>query len=508
MLVHVLNKQGQPLMPCSPRKARLLLKDGKAKPYKGKTGYFTIQLLHGSSGYKQSITVGVDTGAKRTPIAAVSNGKILYAKEIILRSQNVKKQLGDRRRYRRNRRNRLRYRKPRFDNRVKTTCSRCGVNNVPKKEKGKVGRETLCRPCKDKQGAGNRPHVLAPSVRHRADSILLDIDKLSRSLPITKVIVETASFDTQKMSNPEIQGEEYQKGTLFGCEVWYYLIQKFGNECAYCHGASGDHKLELEHVQSRSKGGTDKVSNLVPACRTCNEDKNSKSLSQWERILNLEHESKLRDARLRNISKIRERSYLKKGFQYSALTQSYKSYLLAELRSMYEVRETTGAFTKYRRGVLEFKKSQINDAMVIASDNMDLELPGSYLVEKQIKKRRPAEYISPTKKRTPIVKRRWEPEVFGFRLYDRVRCEHPETGEVVGYVTTMRQKGGFRVGSLENGNLLAQLRGMKDTSISYKKLTLLRMQKGNYVRERRRIPQEVPEPAVEENGNRQAAGYI
>ncbi len=105
MLVHVLNKHGEPLMPCEPRKARILLREGKAKPVKGKTGYFTIQLLVGSSGYKQDIVVGIDTGAKRVPIAAVGNGKVYYAKEKILRT-DVKKQLSDRANYRRTRRNR------------------------------------------------------------------------------------------------------------------------------------------------------------------------------------------------------------------------------------------------------------------------------------------------------------------------------------------------------------------------------------------------------------------
>ena len=143
MLVHVLNRDGKALMPCHPAKARILLREGKAKPVKGKTGYFTIQLLYGSSGYKQDIVVGIDTGAKRVPIVAVGNGITYYAKEKILRT-DVKKQLADRARYRRTRRSRkTRYRKPRFHNRVKTKCARCGVNNVPKvwkKVKRKKGK--------------------------------------------------------------------------------------------------------------------------------------------------------------------------------------------------------------------------------------------------------------------------------------------------------------------------------------------------------------------------------
>ena len=225
MLVHVLSKDGKPLMPCHPAKARILLKEGKAKPYKGKIGHFTIQLLYGSSGYKQEIVVGIDTGAKRVPIAAVGNGRVYYAKEKILRT-DVKKQLADRRSYRRTRRNRkTRYRKGRFLNRVKTKCARCGVNNVPKKwkkvkrktgkSKRKVcnGRAQLCRKCQGRKGRGNKPHILAPSIKNRAESILNDIHKLSQTLPISKVIVEIASFDTQKMSNAKIEGVEYQHGT-------------------------------------------------------------------------------------------------------------------------------------------------------------------------------------------------------------------------------------------------------------------------------------------------------
>ncbi len=56
MFVYVLNKHGKPLMPCQPRKARILLRDGKAKVIKREP--FTIQLKFGSSEYKQKILKG------------------------------------------------------------------------------------------------------------------------------------------------------------------------------------------------------------------------------------------------------------------------------------------------------------------------------------------------------------------------------------------------------------------------------------------------------------------
>jgi len=488
MLVHVLNKDGKALMPCHPAKARILLREGKAKPVKGKIGYFTIQLLYGSSGYKQDIVVGIDTGAKRVPIAAVGNSRIYYAKEKILRT-DVKKQLSDRARYRRTRRSRkTRYRKPRFLNRVKTKCAQCGVNNVPKvwkkvkrkngksKKKGCNGRAQLCRKCQGKKGQHQKPHILAPSVSNRAESILNDIHKLSQTLPISKIVVEIASFDTQKMANSLIEGIEYQHGTLFGCEIKQYLLMVNKHKCAYCGGLSGDNILEIEHTFPQSKGGTDKVSNLTVSCRICNEAKGSMTLDQWARILRFSS-SEISEKRLKNISAIKRQSKLKKGFQYSALTQSYKNYLLDELRKDFTVEVTFGARTKYYRNQLSLPKSQLNDALVIASEGNSFQAPRYYILERQVKKRYPHDYISPPKTEQPIVKRKRQPEMFGFRLWDRVSCNHPKLRDVVGYIQGRRSSGSFAIASLDGELLIG--------GISHKKLKLLQSATSNYIRERK-----------------------
>ena len=73
MLVYVLNKHGKPLMPCRPKKARILLKEGKAKVINHRP--FTIQLLYGSSGYKQTVTLGVDAGYSNIGLSAVTEKK-------------------------------------------------------------------------------------------------------------------------------------------------------------------------------------------------------------------------------------------------------------------------------------------------------------------------------------------------------------------------------------------------------------------------------------------------
>ena len=489
MLVHVINKHGNSLMPCEPRRARILLKEGKAKPVKGKTGHFTIKLLYGSSGYKQEIVVGIDLGAKRVPIAAIGNGKVYYVKEKILRT-DVKKQLSKRASYRRTRRNRkTRFRKPRFHNRVKTKCASCGVNNVPKvfkKVKRKTGkspkkvcngRARLCRKCQGKKGEHKKPHILAPSVLNRAESIKNDIHKLSQTLPISKIIVEIASFDTQKMANALIKGVEYQHGTLKGYEVKQYLLTVNKHKCAYCGGLSGDSVLEIEHIHPVSKGGTDKISNLTISCRVCNiVDKGSMTLEQWEKVLQA-NPSEINEKRLRNIPAIKRQSKLKRGFQYSALTQSYKNYLLTELRKDFTLEVTFGARTKYYRTKLGLPKSQINDVLVIASEGNPFEAPKYYILSKQIKKRYPHDYISPPKKGQPIVKLQREEEMFSFRLWDKVLCHHPKLGDVIGYIQGRRSSGSFAISYLD-GNL-------KIGGITYKKCKLLQKANSNYIRERR-----------------------
>ena len=162
MLAFIINKHGIPLMPCKQSKARKLLKEKKAII----VGYkpFTIQLLFGSSGYKQETNIGVDLGAKYIGIAIQSQNKAIAKGTIELR-QNVKSNLETRKIYRRSRRNRkTRYRQARFLNRVSTK----------------------------KQG------WLPPSIRSRIDNTFFWIDKFCMLLPNPKLNIEVGKFDVQK----------------------------------------------------------------------------------------------------------------------------------------------------------------------------------------------------------------------------------------------------------------------------------------------------------------------
>lgn len=231
-MVYVLNIDGQPLMPTARHgKARRLLKDKKAKVLKRCP--FTIQLLYKTPNATQDITLGVDAGSKHIGFSASTDKKELYAAEVELRNDIVDL-LATRRQNRRSRRNRkTRYRKPRFANR--------------------------------KRGDG----WLAPSVQNKVDTHLTAVRRIHEILPISKIVVEVASFDIQKIKNPDIEGTEYQQGEQLGCwNVREYVLFRDGHVCQCCKGKSKDKILNVHHIESRKTGG-DAPNNLVTLCETC-----------------------------------------------------------------------------------------------------------------------------------------------------------------------------------------------------------------------------------------------
>ena len=81
MLVYIINKDGKPLMPCRPQKARKLLKAGKAVIVKYQP--FTLKLKFGSSGYKQPVTLGLDAGSVHIGASASTKKQELYRKALM-----------------------------------------------------------------------------------------------------------------------------------------------------------------------------------------------------------------------------------------------------------------------------------------------------------------------------------------------------------------------------------------------------------------------------------------
>jgi len=231
-MVYVISKNGQPLMPTENHaKVRILLKNKKAKVVKRCP--FTIQLMYNSTTYTQDVTLGVDSGSKHIGLSATTKDKVLFESDIELRNDIVDL-LSTRRQNRRTRRNsKTRYRKPRFNNRRR------------------------------KDG------WLAPSVQNKINTHLTVIRKVHEMLPVTKIIVEVASFNIQKIKNSTISGMEYQQGEQLGFwNVRSYVLFRDGYTCQCCKGKSKDKILNVHHIESRKTGGN-APNNLITLCETC-----------------------------------------------------------------------------------------------------------------------------------------------------------------------------------------------------------------------------------------------
>jgi 5-methylcytosine-specific restriction endonuclease McrA len=240
--VFVLDTTKKPLNPVHPALARRLLKEGKAAVFRRYP--FTIILFEEVTEKLKNITLKLDPGSQFTGIALVQENQVIWGAELQHRGQQIKDALTSRKQLRRGRRSRkTRYRQPRFLNRQRSES------------------------------------WLPPSLQHRVDTTLTWVNKLMRYCPINSLAVELVKFDLQKQENPEISGVEYQQGTLYGWEVREYLLTKFKHTCTYCEAT--DKPFEIDHIQPKSKGGSDRVSNLTLACHDCNQAKGNQEIKDF-----------------------------------------------------------------------------------------------------------------------------------------------------------------------------------------------------------------------------------
>lgn len=296
-------------------KVRRLLREGHAHIVRLQP--FTIQLNYESTTYKQEVSLGIDAGSVHIGVSATTEKKELFAAEVVLRTDIVKK-LASRLEMRRTRRNRkTRYRKPRFDNRRR------------------------------KEG------WLAPSVRNKVDSHLKVIRLVHSLLPITKTTIEVAQFDAQKIKNDTIQSVEYQQGEQMGFwNVREYVLARDGHKCQHCKGKSGDKVLNVHHLESRKTGGN-APNNLITLCEICH-----KAYHRGEFELKVKRGTSLRDAAVMNI------------MRWAVYEQA-----MAEFKN---VHLTYGYVTKHTRIKNGIEKTHCADAFCISRNVKALRL-GSYL---------------------------------------------------------------------------------------------------------------------------------
>ena len=363
-MVYVQDINGKSLMPTTRHgKVRRLLKDKKAVVVN--LCPFTIKLMYITSDYKQEIVLGVDAGTKHVGLSATTKSKELYSSEVILRSDIVDL-LSTRRELRRTRRSRLRYRKPRFNNRIKS----------------------------------KKQEWIAPSVKYKIDAHIRVVEKVYSILPVSHIIIEVAQFDTQKIKNPDISGKEYQEGDQLGFwNVREYVLTRDEHKCQHCKGKSKDKILNVHHIESRKIGGNS-PSNLITLCETCHKEYHKGNIK-----LKVKRGTSLRDATAMGIMKWK---------------------LLDKLKSLFpNVSMTFGYITKYNRIHNNIEKSHISDAFVI-SKNFKAKRLGYYFKEKLV--RRHNRQIHKTKILKGGKKKMNQApfKVFGFRLFDKVEFQGNE----------------------------------------------------------------------------------
>ncbi len=243
-MVFVLDKHKKPLMPCTPKKVRLLLSRQRAVVHRRYPFVIRLKDRRLEESVVQPLVLKIDPGSKTSGMAvarveATAQGEIHHAvhlAEVRHRGQQVHTAMGARARARRRRRSaHLRYRPPRFEHRTRP--------------KG----------------------WLPPSLRSRIGNVLTWAQRYRRWAPLTRLL--------HMMQNPEIAGIEYQRGELAGWELRAYLLEKFQHRCVYCQRS--EVPFEIDHQVPRSRGGSQRASNLVLSCHDCNVAKSNRTAAEF-----------------------------------------------------------------------------------------------------------------------------------------------------------------------------------------------------------------------------------
>lgn len=388
-------------------KVKHLLRDGKAKVVK--CCPFTIQLLYKTTEFKQAVALGVDAGSKTIGLSATTNKKELYSGEVELRNDIVDL-ISIKRELRRSRRNRkTRYRAPRFNNRVHS------------KNKG----------------------WLAPSIEHKINTHIQVILNMHTILPISKIVIETASFDIQKIKNLEIEGSQYQEGEQLNFwNVREYVFHRDGHKCQCCKGKSKDKILNVHHIESRKTGGN-APNNLITLCETCHQAFHK---GEIELPKTIKRGMKFNDATFMGIMRWSLYNRLKEIFANVSMTFGY--------------------ITKNTRITNKILKTHYNDARCI-SGNPNVKPLGCYYFQKKVRNHNRQLHKCKINKGGIRKSNQAPKEVFGYQLFDKVRYNNTEC-----FVFGRRTTGYFDLRILD-GTKVSPCAKHSDLKLLEKRKTLL-----------------------------------
>ena len=445
--VPVLDRDGAPLAPTRPSRARRWLETGKAVRCR-KHGRFAVQLLNHQveDCTVPEMTLGIDPGTRKTGMAVTiqnqEGSKVVAAVEIHHRGSQITSAMTTRRTLRNNRRGRLPRRPARFDNRTR------------------------------------KPSWLQPTLVSIQANILTNVKHLRDLFPISKVLLESCKFNPRLMADPTVPGKEYQESERGRMQVREYVLQRDGRTCQYCGTRKG--RIEVDHVVPRSENGSDRVSNLVTSCRRYNQRKDNRNLEEF---------LKTKPARLKKIEAQLRRSLS---------SASHMNYLMHLLRRGLEgmgtpVEESDAISTAYTRKALGVKKTHANDAACLGGPEKLINVPTEVTVVRSAGHGKRQMLATPNQHGTPKYKAEHEGRnspyrascrlprdvqgftrmpghklrqrrVKGITSGDLIRYNHPVIGAVTGYAT------------VTNGNTRAEADGKR--GVKLQAVTLLERSNG------------------------------
>lgn len=368
MLVYVLDKNGQPLMPThNGAKVRVLLKQKRAEVVSKCP--FTIKLLYESTCFTQPLTLGVDTGSKYVGSAVINDitSEVVYESQTELRD-DVKSKMDRRRQFRRARRNKLRYRPKRFSNR----------KSSKRKER-------------------YNPTLIAKFQGHKRE-----IEFIKSILPITDVVLEVGEFDPQLLQDPTLAYHkwDYQRGELYQQENFKQAAKtRDGYKCQCC--GKKNCRLEVHHLLPRSRGGSDRLANLITLCSDCHRLAHSseEQLLAFQKKFGKKAKGTLNYATQMNVL----RSMLQKEYPNAELTY--------------------GFITKDVRRIFDLEKSHIIDACCIASRGTEFYNKNSNKYKKKCVPKGDYVRTNTTNGKHIIIPKG---KIAGFRRYDKVLYNNKE----------------------------------------------------------------------------------
>lgn len=301
--IYVVDANGQPVMPTSRLgMVRRWLKSGQAIWFGNSRKI--IQFVRPITTYTQNLTLGIDAGF-HLGMSVVGNHREYYSSESIRKSEKDK--LTTRRELRRTRRNHLRYRQVRFNNRRR------------------------------------KPGWLAPSVQHRLDFTIKEIKRVYNFLPITNLVVEVSPFDNQKLVNPTIKPWQYTQGKMHGFKtVKDYLLARDNYRDALDGKQYPANQLRVHHLVQQKDGGSNQPDNLILLSDVHHNQANHVNGTLAKLRNNRQKMIDYRGAYFMSILAVRLSDY----FDNYQTTQGY---ITANLRHLYQI-----------------EKSHRNDAFVIA----------------------------------------------------------------------------------------------------------------------------------------------